>query len=101
MNEVATPRGKISALWFHIVVSVGILAVSAASATYIWQTWRAYDIERRADGICKYFVEEHLGADYAKAKEDVKTTEDLHKNVEAWIARRECINRIMGRENQQ
>jgi hypothetical protein len=86
-------------LWFQIVLAFGVAAISTASAAYSWQTWRIYDFERKADGICEFVVNDHLGPDYPKEREDVKTGEDVRKYIDAWMARRQCINQLMGRDS--
>jgi hypothetical protein len=68
--------------WFQVIISIGILAVSAASIAYTWQTWRSYNLERRAEEICKFYLDQ-------KAKE--------YGETEKWMARRSCINNVMGK----
>jgi hypothetical protein len=69
-------------LWFQIVVSIGILAVSAAAISYTWQVWRTYELEYHAEEICKFIVDDNF-----------KEAGDLEK----WLGRRSCINDAMGK----
>ena len=69
-------------IWLQIVVCVGILAISAAAVAYTWQSWRIYSLERHAETICKDYIDKHAPRSGA--------------NVEKWLARRECINGVLG-----
>jgi hypothetical protein len=69
-------------LWFQIIGCVGIVSVSAAALSYTWLAWRAYQLETRAEVICKSYVDD-------KASE-------LDDTVK-WLGQRECINMVMGR----
>jgi hypothetical protein len=69
-------------LWFQIMIAAGILSVSAASLSYTWNAWRTLQLERRGEEICTYFVERH-GKDWG--------------DVEKWMARRQCINGVLGK----
>jgi hypothetical protein len=71
-------------LWFQLVLTVGIISVSAASLAYTWQTWRDFQQETRSEEICKYYIEQH-----AKDSGD----------VEKWLARRQCVNGVLGKVN--
>ena len=68
--------------WFQVVVSLGIIAVSAAAVSYTWQVWRTYDLEYWAGEIYKFYVDETF-----------KGSGDIEK----WFARRSCINEAIGR----
>jgi hypothetical protein len=76
-------------LWFQMVVSLGILSISAASLSYTWMTWRAYDLETRANEVCKIYVETEAG-DFLKGR-------NLGE-AEGWFAKWQCINRVMGKQ---
>ena len=69
-------------LWLQIILCLGIVSVSAASLSYTWQTWRAYQLEMRAEEICKTYLESKLS-----------NLGDL----DLWFGRRQCINMVMGR----
>lgn len=85
-------------LWFQLVLSVGVIAVSAASAAYTWQTWREYELERRAKALCEFMMENNLGYKVFGLKPKGKTTtEEAEKYVEAWLGSRACINQAIGR----
>jgi hypothetical protein len=73
-------------LWFQIVLAIGILAISAASLVYVWQTWRAYRLETRAEELCKFYLERNL-----------EKGTDVDSNIEHWFDRRQCVNEIMGK----
>ena len=73
-------------LWFQIVLSIGILSISAASFVYVWQTWRAYQLETRAEEVCKFYLEQKL-----------EKGADVESNIEHWFGRRQCVNEIMGK----
>lgn len=69
-------------LWFQIVVAIGLLSVSAASLTYTWRAWRAYQLEKQAEEVCTPYIEEK-GKDFG--------------SVERWLTRRQCINGVLGK----
>jgi hypothetical protein len=94
MNEQNIEARKyVVAPWFQVIVCVGILAISVASATYTWRTWHVYGLERRAAKVCKSYVEIRMPG-YIDLK-DATTKEDIRKGLEAWMARRACINQVM------
>ena len=69
-------------LWFQIVVTIGIISVSVASVLYTWHTWRAYQLEMRAEEVCTYYLD-------SKRRD--------FDSVEIWFSQRQCINMVMGK----
>ena len=70
-------------LWFQIVVTIGIISlVSTASVLYTWQTWRAYQLEMRAEEVCKFYLD--------SKRRDFGA-------IEIWFTQRQCVNMVMGK----
>ena len=72
-------------VWFQLILCIGIISVSIACGTYVWQVWRLYRFEKDAEQLCIAYVE-----DYLKGRHDVSA-------MEAWISQRSCVNQAMGR----
>ena len=70
-------------LWFQIVLCVGIVSVSAASLSYAWQIWRAYQLELRAEEICKVYLDDKF--------HNFPNVGDIEK----WFTRRQCVNGVL------
>src|SRR5262245_56700954 len=64
--------------WLLYLGAIGILTVTIASITYIWQQISAYQLQKRAERYCQSQMTDYKDED------------------EHWIAVRACLNDIVG-----
>ena len=55
-------------VWFQLILCIGIISVSIACGTYVWQVWRLYRFEKDAEQLCIAYVEDYLKADMTLAQ---------------------------------
>ena len=84
-ENVSRTGRLVFSFWFQLILCIGIITVSVACGTYVWQVWRQYTFQTNAERLCIAYVE-----DFLKDRKDVNA-------VEAWLGQRDCVNRAMGR----
>ena len=64
--------------WLLYLGAIGILTVTIASITYIWQQITAYQLQQKAERFCQSHMTDYKDED------------------ERWVAVRNCLNDILG-----